>query len=151
MMLLVPNNEALLNFQFIVAGSWLASHELVLLECCLSSVCLSVVCLLQSWIVAKRCEIDPWLLWDTNGKSIPVSAFQNLSKSLTLDDPEELISRSRKWKWPVSSKRLLLGPGCLWAKMFIITQLIQVHLDLWPWLTFMGHFKVTKLKMARII
>ena len=43
----------------VFADSWLASHESVLLECCLS-----VVCLLHSWIVAKRCEIDPCLLWD---------------------------------------------------------------------------------------
>ena len=64
--------------------------------------------------------------------------------------PEEVISRSWKWKWPVSSKRLLLGPGCLGTKMFSIAQLIKVHLDLWPWLTFWGHFKVTNVKIAYI-
>ena len=64
------------------------------------------------------------------------------AKKLTLDDLEEVISRSRRLKWPVSSKRLLLGPGCLWTKMFGIAQLIKVHLDLWPWFTFTGHFKI---------
>ena len=33
------------------------------------------------------------------------------AKNLTLDDLEKVILRSWKWKWPVSSKRLLLGPG----------------------------------------
>ena len=64
---------------------------------------LSVICLLQSWIESKRCEIDPWLLWDTIGKSI--SAFQNPPKYLTLDDLEEVIPRSRKWKLRVHFNR----------------------------------------------
>ena len=115
---------------------------------CLSVICRLSVCLLQSWIVTKRCEIDPWLLWDTIGKSI--SGYQNPQTNLTLDDLEEVISRSQKWKWPRSSKRLLLGPGCLWTKMFPIAQLIKVHLDLWPWLTFRGHFKVKNVKVAYI-
>ncbi len=72
------------------------------------------------------------------------------AKNVTLDDLEEVNSRSRNWKWPVSSKRLLLGPGCLWTKMFLIAQLIKVHLDLWPWLTFRDHVKVTNEKMAYI-
>ena len=88
--------------------------------------------------------IGIWLLWNAIGKSL--SVFQNL----TLDDLEEVISRSRKWKWPVSSKRFLLGPGCIGTKMFTIAQLIKVHLDLWPWLTFKGYFKVTNVKIAYI-
>ncbi len=82
------------------------------------------------------------------GKSI--SAVQNPQKKLTSDDREEVIWRSRKWKWPLSSKRLLIGPGCLWTKMFSVAQLIKVHLDLWPRLTFRGHFKVTNVKIAYI-
>ncbi len=38
-------------------------------------------------------------------------------------------------KWLVSSKLLLVGPGCLLTKMFIIAKLIKVYLDLgldWP-------------------
>ncbi len=72
------------------------------------------------------------------------------AKNLTLGDLEEVISRSRKWKWPVSSKRLLLGPGCLWTKMFTIAQSIKMHLDLWPWLTLRGHSKVMNVKIAYI-
>jgi len=102
----------------------------------------------KSPISSSWCEISIWLLWNTIGKSI--SAFQNPQKNLTLNDLEEVISRSRKWKWPVLSKRLLLGPGCRWTKMFSIAQLIKVHLYLWPWLTFMGHFKVKNVKIAYI-
>ncbi len=32
--------------------------------------------------------------------------------------------------WRISSQRLLLGPGCLYANMFTIAQLIKLHLDL---------------------
>ena len=83
-------------------------------------------------------EIDLWLLWDTIGRLI--SYFQNPQKNLTSDDLDGIISRSRKWKWPVSSCWLLLGPWCLDTKMFTISQLTKVHLDLWRW--FMGHVKV---------
>ena len=35
------------------------------------------------------------------------------AKKLTSDDLDGVISRSRKWKWPVSSNQLLLCPGCM--------------------------------------
>ena len=80
-----------------------------------------------------------------------ISDFQNPPKNVTSDDLYGVISRSRKWKWPVSSKWLLLGPVYLWAKMFTFAQLIKVHLDLWPCLTFRGHFKVMNVKIVYIL
>ncbi len=65
-------------------------------------------------------------------------------------DLEEVISRSRKWKWPVPSKRLLLGPGCRQTKLFTIADLVKVRHDLWPWMTFWGHLKVMNVRIAYI-
>jgi len=36
-----------------------------------------------------------------------------IHQKIDLGWPWRVILRSRKWKWPVSSKRLLLGPGCI--------------------------------------
>jgi len=108
------------------------------------SVCRLSFCLSNLWIVVQRCEIDLWLLWSTTGK--PILDFQNSQKNLTsTDDLEEVMSRLRKWKWPASSEWLLLGPACIQTKMFTIALLIRMHIVFWPWLTFMGHFKVTNV------
>jgi len=49
--------ENLFYYVFAMADSWL-------LQCCLSSVW-------DKWIVAKRCEIELWLLSNTNGNLTP--------------------------------------------------------------------------------
>ncbi len=59
-----------------------------------------------------------------------------------------VILRSRKWKSSVASQRLLLGPGCLCSKMFTVAHLTKMHHDLWPWMRFMGHFKVRNVRKA---
>jgi hypothetical protein len=105
---------------------------------------LSVSRLLHSWIVAKRCEINACLLWNSIGKLI--SAFQNAQINLTLYNLEEVTA--------VKMTRIVLTvgprPRVPLEKVFTIAQLIQVHLDLWPWLTIMGHFKATNVNIAYI-
>ena len=55
-------------------------HYATLFSVCTSSVCLSVAWV--SWVATKRCELNLWLLWNTNRKLTP--EVQNQWWPLTL-------------------------------------------------------------------
>jgi len=92
----------------------------------------------KSPISSWWCEISIWLLWDTIGKL--VLDFQ-ISKHFDLGWPWRGNFKVAKVKMALSSKRLLLGPGCLWTRKFTITDLEKVWHGLWPWVTFSGSFE----------
>ena len=51
-------------------------------------------------------------------------------------------SENRAWR--LNGCSMGHGVYCLLAKMFTIAHLVKVRHDLWPWMTFRGHLKVTK-------
>ncbi len=72
-----------------------------------------------------------------------------LSESITKFDPGWPWRRYFKvTKVKIESGVLTFAPRpmlwCLLTKMFTISHLLEVRHDLWPWVTLMGHLKVTK-------
>ena len=87
-----------------------------------------------------------------------ISDFRN-PKNVPFGDLKEVISKSRKWKWPVSSRRLLIGrayrqqwsplPSNTSAPLTSIDLFgsLEGHTHFWHW----GYFKVTKVKIAYVV
>jgi hypothetical protein len=84
----------------IFADSWLANHELILLDACLSvvcrllSVCLPVVCLSATFAICGQTVQDGPMV--TMGHYFEVNVGLSESANLTLDDLDKVISISRK-------------------------------------------------------
>ena len=80
------------RFALIFADSWLASHESVLLECCLSVT--FVDC---GQMVRDRPMVTMRHCWEVD------IGLSESAKIFGMDDLEEVISRSRMLKLPISS------------------------------------------------
>jgi hypothetical protein len=121
-----------------------SSHGSVLSKCCLSDVCYNrelwtndaretwhETCIWEIDIGLSESAIkyDIWLSWRVRVKGhFKVTKVKTVRIVLTV----------------------ALGPGCVFTKIFTIAQLIKVYIDIWPWLTFRGHLKVTNVKIYNI-